>query len=86
MALHRCARAGRDVEHPAETIAVLGSEASGHQVHGFKDLRAYSRAELGLRVVEERDSVDELVQGELVAPHVNEIVVALAGSGHEVGD
>ena len=37
-----------------------------------------------LSVLQKRNTVDELMQRELIAAHVDEIVMALAGAGHQV--
>src|SRR5882672_338998 len=52
-----------DIEHAAETVAVFGSESSGHQVHRFENLRADAGRELWLSVIQEGDTVDKFVQG-----------------------
>ena len=80
------AGAGSNVKYSTESIAVFGSEAAGHQVHGLEDLRAHTRTELRLRIFEERDAVDELMQRKLGTANRQEVVVAVARPGHEVGD
>src|SRR6266496_876441 len=55
------ARARNYVKHSSETIAIFGREAARHQVDGFENLGADSRAELWLGVVEERDAIDEFM-------------------------
>src|SRR5260370_242404 len=55
----------RDVQHAAETVAVFGREAAGHQVHGFENLRTNAGRKLRLYVIQEGDSIDELVQRKL---------------------
>ena len=79
-------RTRSDVEHAAETITVFRSESARHQINGFENLRAYAGTELGLRVVQERNAVDEFVQRKLSATNSQEIVVAIAGAGHQVID
>jgi hypothetical protein len=49
---HARARAGGDIEHAAEAIAVFGCEASGHEIDCLENLRTDARRELWLRVVE----------------------------------
>src|SRR2546421_1586169 len=73
-----------DVEHPAETIAVFRSESAGHQINGLENLRAHAGTELGLRVVQEGNAVDEFVQRKFSATNSQEIVVAIAGAGHQI--
>src|SRR6266404_8754480 len=75
-----------DVEYAAETVSVFGSESSGHQVHGFENLRADAGRKLRLRVVQKGDTVDKFVQRKFGSAHVQEIVMAVAGAGHQIVD
>jgi len=79
-------RTRSDVEHAAETITVFGSESARHQINGFENLRTYSRAELGLGIVQKRDAVDELVQGKFGAANCEKIIVTVEGDGHQIVD
>src|SRR6266851_6678373 len=62
-----------DVQHAAETVAVFGRKSAGHQVHGFENLRAHAGRKLRLYVIQEGDSIDELVQRELRPSHRQKI-------------
>src|SRR5205085_9436058 len=85
MAAHGAPRARCDIEYAAKTVAIFGRESAGQQIHRLKNLRADPRTELWLGVIEKRDSIDEFVQRKLIAAHIDKVVVALAGAGHEVG-
>src|SRR5712672_151831 len=37
MVLHVAAGAGRNIQHAAKTVAILGSKAAGHQINCLKD-------------------------------------------------
>ncbi len=79
-------RAGRDVEHSAEAVAVFWRKAASHQVHSFEDLRAHAGTELRLRIVQKRDPVDELMQRKFGAANGQKIVVTVACARHQVVD
>src|SRR5216683_5372922 len=75
-----------DVQHAAETVAVFGRKSAGHQVHGFENLRAHAGRKLRLCVIQEGDSIDELVQRKLRSADGQKVVVTVAGAGHQVVD
>src|ERR1700693_1852179 len=78
------ARTRGDVEHTSETITVFRSESAGHQINCLEDLRTYTGTELGLCVIKKGDAIDELVQRKFSAAKSQEIIVAIAGAGHQV--
>src|SRR6267154_2392832 len=80
------ARACGDIENATEAIAVFGAKPAGHEVDGFENLRADSGRKLRLGIVQEGYAVNELVQGKFRAADGVEIVVAIAGAGHQIVD
>src|SRR5712671_819847 len=80
------ARACSDIENAAEAIAVFGAKPAGHEVDGFENLGADSGRKLRLGIVQEGYAVNKLVQGKFRAANGEEIVVAIAGAGHQIVD
>src|SRR3954447_7144926 len=86
MTLQRRARARGDVQNATKAVAIFGRETPSHQINSFENLWAHARAKLRLRIIEERYAVDEFMQRKLISTHIDEVVMALAGTRHQVGD
>ena len=79
-------RSGSNIQHPAKAAAIFRSKTSGEQINRLKNLRADAGRELRLLVIQKRNAIHKFVQRELIAAHVDEVVMALGSARHQVGD
>src|SRR5258708_6293120 len=75
-----------DIENATEAIAVFGRKSAGHKIDRFENLGANTGRKLRLGIVQEGYAVNELVEGKFRAANGEEIVVAIAGAGHQIVD
>src|SRR3954468_17745371 len=84
MSVEAATGASGDVEDASEAVPELGRKSAGDHVHRFEDLRADAGREMLVGVIKERDAINKLVQRQLVAPQMDEVVMARNRTGNQV--